>query len=96
MSTDETRLKKLKYRAWHRGFREADLILGPFAERYVSDLSAVELDAFEVLLEQADHDLYQWIVGQTATPAEFDGPVLNRIKAFKSEAYEARGDDHGG
>lgn len=96
MTSEAIRLKKLKYRAWHRGFREADLILGPFAENHVSELSAVELDAFEVLLDQPDHDLYQWIVGRAPTPPEFDSEVLNRIKAFRFNAHEARGDDHGG
>lgn len=96
MTSDETRLKKLKYRAWHRGFREADLILGPFAEKHVADLGDAELDAFEVLLDQPDQDLYEWIVEKTPTPPEFDGAIMNRIKAFRFEAYEARGDDHGG
>lgn len=96
MTSEETRLKKLKYRAWHRGFREADLILGPFAENHVSSLSPIELDLFELLLDQPDHDIYQWIVGQAPTPPEFDTPVMNRIKQFRYEAHEARGDDHGG
>ncbi|WP_309644965.1 succinate dehydrogenase assembly factor 2 [Phenylobacterium sp.] len=96
MTSEDTRLKKLKYRAWHRGFREADLILGPFAENHVASLSAAELDIFEVLLDQPDHDIYQWIVGQAPTPAEFDSEVLNRIKLFRFEAHTARGDDHGG
>jgi antitoxin CptB len=96
MSTDETRLKKLKYRAWHRGFREADLILGPFAEKHVANLTPDQLDAFEVLLDQPDQDLYEWIVEKTATPPEFDGELMSLIKAFRFEAYEARGDDHGG
>ena len=47
MSTDEARLKKLKFRAWRRGFREADLILGPFADRYVAGFDPAMLDEFE-------------------------------------------------
>lgn len=96
MTSEETRLKMLKYRAWHRGFREADLILGPFAENHVASLSAADLDIFEVLLDQPDHDIYQWIVGQAPTPPEFDSEVLNRIKTFRFEAHAVRGDDHGG
>ena len=87
MSTDEARLKKLKLRAWRRGFREADLILGPFADQHVSTFSAVELDWFEALLEQPDQDLYGWILGTTPTPTEFDGELMNRLKAFRDEVY---------
>ena len=55
---DDARLKKLRFRAWRRGFREADLILGPFADKHVSGFSPAELDWFEAMLEVPDHDLY--------------------------------------
>jgi antitoxin CptB len=93
---DDARLKKLKFRAWRRGFREADLILGPFADNHVASFSPAQLDWFEVLLEQPDHDLYAWIVGTAPTPAEFDGEIMNRIKQFRFESFEARGDHRGG
>ena len=96
MSTDDTRLKRLKFRAWHRGFREADLILGPFADTYAHMLSPEQLDAFEALMEQADQDLYEWIVERTPTPPEFDGEIMRMIKTFRFEAYEARGGPRGG
>ncbi|MFN3514513.1 MAG: succinate dehydrogenase assembly factor 2 [Phenylobacterium sp.] len=96
MTTDENRLRRLKYRAWHRGFREADLILGPFADTHADAMSSEELAAFETLLEQPDQDLYEWIVERAPTPAAFDGDLMRRLKAFRDRAFEARGDDHGG
>ena len=93
---DDARLKKLKFRAWRRGFREADLILGPFADRHVSSFSPAELDRFEVLLDQPDHDLYAWIIGTLPTPQEFDGEIMRRIKAFRQDVHSARGDVRGG
>lgn len=89
MSTDEARLKKLRVRAWRRGFREADLILGPFADKYVSTFNAAELDGFERLLEQPDQDLYAWILERAPTPPEFDGPLMERLKAFRDEAHKS-------
>ena len=83
--TSDARLKKLKFRAWRRGFREADLILGPFADRHVDSFSAAELDAFERLLEVPDQDLYAWILERAPTPAAFDGPLMSRLKAFRGE-----------
>ena len=93
---DDARLKKLRFRAWRRGFREADLILGPFADRHVPTFTAAELDWFEALLDEADHDVYGWIVGTAPTPAEYDTEIMNRIKEFRFEAHAARGDDIGG
>lgn len=92
----DARLKKLRFRAWRRGFREADLILGPFADQHVPGFSDAELDWFERLLEVPDQDLYAWIVGRDEPPAEFSGPIMDRIRAFRFEVSQARGDDHGG
>jgi antitoxin CptB len=92
----DIRLKKLRFRAWHRGFREADLILGPFADQRLAGFSSEELDAFEVLIDQADPDLYGWIVGQAEAPEAFAGPVLEQIRAFRLSLPIARGDLSGG
>ena len=100
MTDENARLKKLRFRAWRRGFREADLILGPFADRHVQDFSGPELDWFERLLEVPDQDLYAWIVEREPTPTEYDCKIMDRIKAFRFEAHKtlpgAKGDDHGG
>lgn len=96
----DARLKKLRFRAWRRGFREADLILGPFADKHVQSFSEDELAAFERLLDAPDQDLYAWIVEREPTPPEFAGPLMDRIKAFRFEVpdalREARGEDNGG
>jgi antitoxin CptB len=80
---DEARLNRVRFRAWRRGFREADLILGPFADRHVPSMTAEELDRFEALLEQSDHDLYGWILGSIPAPSEFDDDFLARLRAFR-------------
>ena len=78
----DPRLKKISYRAWHRGFREADMILGPFVDAHLAAMAPAELDAFELLIDQPDHDLYGWIIGRDVAPARFAGPVLEQLRAF--------------
>jgi antitoxin CptB len=80
---DETRLKRLRFRAWRRGFREADLILGPFADSHAQSFSEAEAAAFEALLDQQDHDVYGWITGEAA-PAAFETPLMARLRAFQA------------
>ena len=80
---DETRLSRVRFRAWRRGFREADLILGPFADRHVRAMTDGELDRFESLLEQSDHDIYGWIMGSLPIPAAFDDDLMARLRAFR-------------
>jgi antitoxin CptB len=96
MDEHETRLKRLKYRAWHRGFREADLILGPFADKHGPGLTPEQLDEFERLLDQPDHDIYVWIVERVPTPPEFDTVIMNLIKVFRDESVAAKGGPRGG
>ncbi len=80
---DQTRLNRARFRAWRRGFREADLILGPFADSHVSTFSEAEMVQFEDLLDQLDHDLYAWITGAEPIPPQFDHDVMRRLCAFR-------------
>ncbi len=84
------RLRKLTFRASRRGFLEADLILGPFARRHAAELDAATLDEFERLLDVPDQDLYGWIVGLKPTPIEWETPLVQRLRAFRLEAFAAR------
>ena len=88
----DARRSKLKYRAWRRGFVEADLVLGPFADAHLTALDEAELDQLELLLEQPDHDLYAWITGQTEPPGDMDVPVLAMIRQFRFDARLTRAD----
>jgi antitoxin CptB len=89
MVMDDPRLKKLKFRAWHRGFVEADLILGAFADNHLEQLSAEQVDTFETLLEEADHDIYNWIIGRDPIPEVFDTDVMDLIRSFRFFAHAA-------
>lgn len=53
----DSRLRRLRFRAWHRGFREADLILGPFADTHGPNLTPEQFDTLETLLEQSDREI---------------------------------------
>ena len=75
-----TLLKKLKYMSWHRGMRENDLLLGPFADAVLPTLTHDGLKAYQVLLNQDDADLFAWITGQEPVPAEYS--LIRRIQEF--------------
>jgi len=79
----ETRRKRLIHRAHYRGFKEADLILSGFARTYGPELSNEELLMFEDLLSAKDHDIYAWITQALPVPANFDTPLLERLRAFR-------------
>jgi antitoxin CptB len=74
-------VKRARVRAWRRGFREADLILGPFADARLAEMTGEQLGQFERLLEENDHDVYAWIVGAAPTPTEFDNEIMAALRA---------------
>ncbi len=81
------RLRKLSFRAWRRGFKEADIILGNFADDMLPEMSAEELDIFEILLEVPDQDLYGWIIERDPTPTEFQSVIMNKLNSYYKTAY---------
>jgi antitoxin CptB len=79
----DIRRKRLLYRSWHRGTREADLLLGGFADAHLAGFDKAWLDRYEALLECPDADLFDWIAGRAAPPPEHDHDVTSLLLAFR-------------
>lgn len=88
--TPEIRLKRLKLRSMRRGIKEMDLLLGDFARDGLADLSPADLDTYEVLLEEADVDLLNWITGQSKPPAALAGLVQHLTLRARVSARTGR------
>ena len=87
----DDRRKKLIFRAWRRGFREIDLILGGFADRHIAALDEIALNDFERLLDAPDQEAYEWVTEQAPAPRDHDTPVLASIRAFRFELTKPPG-----
>jgi antitoxin CptB len=77
----EARLRRLLFRATHRGTYENDLMIGGFVRAYLSSLSDADVDALEELLEVPDVDLADWLTGRRPIPPEAATPMMLRIRA---------------
>ncbi len=88
---DAVRRRKIRFRAWHRGTREMDLIMGRFADAKLAMLDPASLDSFEALMEQPDPDLYKWVSGETLPPGDVDAAFLARIRAFHARTDDQHG-----
>ena len=87
MNAHDTRIKRIKYRSWHRGCKETDVVLGPFAEKHIESLSADELDIYEQFLEEIDSNIWNWLVEKDL---EFDKkykPLIERLRRFTQEQH---------
>jgi antitoxin CptB len=79
----EVRRKRLLFRSWRRGTRESDLLLGSFAGQHVAAWGVAELDRYEALLEASDAEIFEWIAGRLAPPAEHDTDILRLLVNFR-------------
>lgn len=73
-------LRKLHFRAHHRGTREADALVGGFFDHASAGWGLAEFEWFERLLEEQDVDIIAWAIGTQATDPAFDGPMMDALK----------------
>jgi antitoxin CptB len=78
----DVRHRRLLFRAWHRGMREMDLILGGFADVALAQLSEAEMAEFEELMELPDRTVLAWITGEATVPPARDGPLFRRLRDY--------------
>jgi antitoxin CptB len=78
------RRRRLRYRAWHRGTKEMDLMLGPYVDARMDRLDVAELDRLERLMAEEDTDLFKWIIGQERAPAHVDTALIAQLIAFRT------------
>ncbi len=82
----DERRRRILFRAWRRGLREMDLVMGQFADANLPAMSDAELDEFERLLDVPDPEALSWITGEEPTPAGFDTPLFARLRRAPREA----------
>jgi antitoxin CptB len=73
-------LKRLAWRAHHRGTKEADLLIGGFFDAHHVSWTAAERTQFETMLDEQDADIMAWALGTASPPERFQGPVIEALQ----------------
>ena len=73
------RLKRLRFRAWHRGTKEADLMVGGFFDACSARWSDADIAWFEAFLEEQDVDIMAWAMGVQPVPARWEGTMMRDL-----------------
>ncbi|MCR9219932.1 MAG: succinate dehydrogenase assembly factor 2 [Alphaproteobacteria bacterium] len=84
----DARKRKLLFRAWHRGTKEMDLLLGGFAKERLDGMDEAALDAFEALLHIPDQDFYNMLVKADPIPDAYDGPMMRALLDYAAHRFE--------
>lgn len=82
MSLSEEIRRRTLWRAHHRGTKEADMLVGGFADRWLASMDAAELCWFEAVLEEQDVDIMAWAFGTAMPPAHLEGEMMRRLCAL--------------
>ena len=75
-------LKRLHWRAHHRGTREADMLIGGFFDAHHASWTPGERAQFTELLEEQDVDIMAWAIGTAEPPERFAGPMIDALKSL--------------
>ena len=75
----QDRLKRLKFRAWHRGTREADMMIGGFFDARSAGWDEAAMDWFEAIIEEQDVDIMAWAFKAQPVPAQWQGPMMDDL-----------------
>jgi antitoxin CptB len=73
-------LKRLHWRAHHRGTKEADLLIGGFFDAHHASWSADERALFDDMLGEQDVDIMAWAHGTAEPPERFAGPMAEALR----------------
>ena len=79
-SQDDTRRRRILFRATHRGTYENDILVGNFVAKRLADFTEAELDALEAVMEIPDAVLADWLTGRQPIPAEADNSILRAMR----------------
>lgn len=80
MST-ENQLKKIIYRAVHRGCKETDFLLGDFFVANQDNLPELGLELCEKFLEEDDMLIFDWILEKIPTEIIYQN-LIEKIRKF--------------
>jgi antitoxin CptB len=73
-------LKRLAWRAHHRGTKEADLLVGGFFDAHYRQWDSCECEMFAAMLDEQDVDIMAWAHGTAAPPERFAGPMIKALR----------------
>lgn len=84
--TREHRIKRMQMRSMRRGIKEMDLILDRFARANLDAMNEAEMDVYDALLSENDHDIYQWVTGQVAAPEPYGALIAGIVDQLPDTA----------
>jgi antitoxin CptB len=77
---EPARIARARFRAWHRGTREADYMIGCFFDRHHAGWSGADMAWFERLVDEDDVEIMAWALGTQEVPEAYAGPQMDLMR----------------
>jgi antitoxin CptB len=78
----DAKRRRLLFRAWHRGIKEMDIVMGRFADAHIATFTDTDMAALEALMTVPDQQMLAWVLGAETPDPEFDTPMFHRLRDF--------------
>jgi len=88
----DIRRRRAYFRAWRRGTREMDLLVGRFADEILPQCDEAGLGEFEALLALPDPSLYAFILGREEVPPNHDSRMIRALIAHHRKGAKENAD----
>ena len=80
------KLKKLKFRSWHRGMREMDILMGGFFDMFNKDFSEKEINEIEeYIIPLSDNDLYNCFISKISWPSILSDSLKEKLEIYSNK-----------
>ncbi|MEJ2626888.1 MAG: succinate dehydrogenase assembly factor 2 [Pseudolabrys sp.] len=78
----DAKRRRLLFRAWHRGIKEMDIVIGRFADAHIASFTDADMEALELLMTVPDQQMLACVLGAEPPEPEFDTPMFRRLRDF--------------
>jgi antitoxin CptB len=75
-----SRINRARFRAWHRGTREADYMIGSYFDHHHTSWGEEQLAWFETILEEDDVDVMSWALKAQPVPDRLAGKQMTAMQ----------------
>ncbi|MBF86772.1 MAG: hypothetical protein CMJ14_02095 [Pelagibacterales bacterium] len=76
-------LKQLKFRCWHRGMREMDILMGEFFDLNFKNFTKKEISQLnDYVIPLSDNDLYKCFTNDLPWPKTLSEQLINKLSIY--------------
>lgn len=78
---NDLKIKKIIYRAIHRGCKETDFLLGNFFKANINNIEKLDTQKCSDFLEEDDMEIYDWILNKIPINDKYKD-IITAIRKF--------------